>query len=169
MQFVAVSVAIVLLAGVLHFASAKEGTHSQHKKFFETFLEHVVARDAQKLASYFESPACCLVDGELDEAAYALAYGPGGAARGLDHPWIPIVEILGLGPYSVEVKIDSPSYVLFVVVPDIYAHETESKDFWYDQFMIKYFACDFDFKDGRYVLSTMFCFSETGGPWHDYG
>lgn len=126
--------------------------------FAQEFLRALLSKDLNKLRKFVSN-----------ESSY---FGPDGFLQGLDHFLYvstqkkrSITEIASDGPIEIVLVPQAGGVEILIFVPSVYRPLLETKDFLETAWMDKYFACQFQWKEGKWLLYQNFCFDETGGPF----
>lgn len=133
--------------------------------FFENFLQELRAKNYPALSDYVTDPQRFFVEDKLQPSLQDFVYGGDGGFI-VSKGFSPLITILEMGPYVVRTSEPASGAVIFHVIPMIYAHEADGIDFYKDEWMRKYFACEFSSVDSRWQMRLNFCFGDSGGPYH---
>lgn len=89
--------------------------------------------------------------------------------RQFDEDGKSVIEIIADGSIEIQEAPQPDGTIILIFIPMQYSKESLEPEFYYDQWMRKYFACRFAKIEDRWQLSTNICFAESGGPFpEDY-
>lgn len=76
-----------------------------------------------------------------------------------------IMDIIALGEIDIFGALEVDGSIVLYFVPRRYRQDADRLEFYFDEWMRKYFACRFEQAAGSWRLARHICFAETGGPY----
>ena len=129
------------------------------------FLSSLLLKDEKVLASKYATGSRTFTqDNKLNPEIFSFLYG-----EKLDG-FFNVTSIVDTGDLHIEVvpQRDERYIVLFTKLK--YKDDISNMSFLENQWMKKYFACEFELINDELVFYSNICFAETGGPFpSDYG
>lgn len=141
---------------VAGLAKAKESKVNVEAK---KFLVHLLAKNEMKLIGYEEGKKIFSSDGKINKDIYDFLYTSTTNSKS-------VVEIAKMDKILIKVIKQKGNVVTILFYPKKF-HQAINNDvtFLENEWMKKYFACEFVIRNGELKLYYNFCFAETDGPF----
>lgn len=150
---------LFFLFNVFGFANAK-AKDSKESVEAKKFLVHLLTKNEMKLIEYEDGQKIFSSEGKLNEDIYDFLYTSTTNSKS-------VVEIAKIDKILIKVIKQKESIITVLFYPKKF-HWAINNDvnFLENEWMKKYFACEFVNRNGELKLYYNFCFAETGGPFH---
>lgn len=124
------------------------------------FLVHLLTKNEKKLIEYEEGQKIFSSEGKINGDIYDFLYTSSANSKS-------VVEIAKMDKISIKVIKQKENVVTVLFYPKKF-HRAINNDvtFLENEWMKKYFACEFVIRNGELKFYYNFCFAETGGPFH---
>ncbi|WMW78917.1 hypothetical protein RF679_09580 [Undibacterium cyanobacteriorum] len=142
-------------------AEAKANERNLHAQVNQ-FLVYLLTKNEGKLAAYEVGERTFSSKGKLDSEIYDFLY----KSEPAPSEWKSIIEIAKMDKLQVKLIKQDDGSIFVLFFPEKYRRSVNSDvTFLEEQWMKKYFACQFDLHGGKIKLKYNFCFADTDGPF----
>ena len=171
-MFLNVIVFCFLNAGVIGCQSSADGSLALAKNEqvpslaqAEEFLGYLLVRDEKSIIKYMGDSEIFLTDGKISQDIIDFLYA--GNKQG---GWKSVLEIAKLDKVSIKLIKQKNNVITVLFYPRKYSNQMNDLSFLENEWMKKYFACEFEIINGTWEFYQNVCFAETDGPYPpEYG
>ena len=129
------------------------------------FLEHLLARDEESIVKYLGKSRAFHSGDKLNQEIYDFLY-----RRKMGEEWKSVLEIASLGSLGIKIVPQGSNVITVLYFPTRFQTEIEDERFLVNEWMKKYFACEFEAVGDGWEFYQNVCFAETDGPFPpEYG
>lgn len=130
------------------------------KEKVNEFLTILIQKDEQTLVSkYASGSASFSQNGKLNPDIYRFLY------ENKDENYRPVTNIVDQDDYYIKVIPQANGSYIALFTKNKYKEQASSTYFLENEWMKKYFACEFELVEGELSFKHNICFAETGGPF----
>lgn len=144
------------LAFITPVAAGPNGSHTSQAK---SFLESLLAKNEEKLIEFTGHRERFFSGSKLNSDFYDFLYKPEPGRNS-------VVEIANLDKILVKIVKQKNGKIIVLYYPQKYSRQVNNDvKFLQQEWMNKYFACEFTVRGAKLILEQNFCFAETDGPF----
>lgn len=131
------------------------------QKIAKEFLTSLLDKDEKEIIEYMGSSKIFLTDGKINEDIQYFLYEEKNDSDG----WKSITEISRLDALSIKIIEQEKNVITVLFYPKKFEASLMNISFLQNEWMKKYFSCEFEVINNKWEFYQSFCFAETDGPF----